>query len=562
MGIEGAMFPVAKQGVFVTFPRSRNGPRALRRGIVPGVPIWTGARASSPITMMKKSWPGVPAATATRGRQVGGREAVPGWMVMVVVAASLLLGRLDRVQAQEPGGAVALPEFETWAAACKRLPSNRELGMRPVPRAALPIPSYREFAAVLDPVLEQYRAGDLAIAESWLGRVPAASFLDLAAMTPPEGRAPFQPFAQRHRIPAGGRAFLMGDLHGDIRSLIGYLEQLNAKGVLSGFKITQAGTRLVFLGDYTDRGRYGVEVLYTLLRLKLANPAQVLLARGNHEDVLLIARYGFTAEVAGKYGRDWDLRRTARLFDFLPAVLYLGQGTNWVQCNHGGMEPGYHPGELISAPADGVQFQALGKLEQRRWLAAESAWLGRQPAETRRALGQALSDFVPETPTTPTVLGFMWNDFSVLASESQFAIDPGRAFVYGSESSRRVLAQSAVPGGRVRAVFRAHQHSGVLNPLMRRLMASRGVYRHWQDNDQASLLEAAPDLLTGRLETAAERAIPEGSVWTFNVSPDSMYGAGCGFSFGAFGELTPAETWESWRLRVHTFEPLGTGGTR
>ena len=38
---------------------------------------------------------------------------------------------------------------------------------------------------------------------------------------------------------------------------------------------------MIFLGDYVDRGQFGAEVLYTILRLKLANPDHVFMVRGN-----------------------------------------------------------------------------------------------------------------------------------------------------------------------------------------------------------------------------------------------------------------------------------------
>ena len=58
------------------------------------------------------------------------------------------------------------------------------------------------------------------------------------------------------------------------------------------------------------------------------------------------------------------------------------------------------------------------------------------------------------------------------------------------------------------------------------------------------------DQLSAALEQNKSRPIPSGSVWTFNVSPDSAYGEGCGFSFDTFGILTMTSDFAGWRLRV------------
>ena len=39
---------------------------------------------------------------------------------------------------------------------------------------------------------------------------------------------------------------------------------------------------MIFLGDYGDRGANSIEVYYTILKLKIAFPRQVILLRGNH----------------------------------------------------------------------------------------------------------------------------------------------------------------------------------------------------------------------------------------------------------------------------------------
>ncbi|MDA0813456.1 MAG: metallophosphoesterase family protein [Verrucomicrobia bacterium] len=174
----------------------------------------------------------------------------------------------------------------------------------------------------------------------------------------------FQPFAQRLTLPAAAQVRFFGDLHGDIHSLNAQLEKLNSEGVLSGFKIARADTTLVFLGDYSDRGVYGVEVIYTLLRLKLANPDQVILVRGNHEDIALNESYNFDRECDFKFGPEAQaFGKILRTYDFLPVVLYVGSGRDYVQCNHGGIEPGYNPSSLLTASPK-KPFQLLGALER------------------------------------------------------------------------------------------------------------------------------------------------------------------------------------------------------
>ncbi len=66
---------------------------------------------------------------------------------------------------------------------------------------------------------------------------------------------------------------VVGDIHGDMESLVHILkdvEDLNAG-------------RIVFLGDYGDRGEESAEVYYLLLKLKVSVGERVILLRGNHE---------------------------------------------------------------------------------------------------------------------------------------------------------------------------------------------------------------------------------------------------------------------------------------
>ena len=76
-----------------------------------------------------------------------------------------------------------------------------------------------------------------------------------------------------------GEAVIIGDLHGDLKSLVYILEDSNFLGkARSGGEVL-----LIFLGDYGDRGTHSPEVYYVILKLKEMFPERVILMRGNHE---------------------------------------------------------------------------------------------------------------------------------------------------------------------------------------------------------------------------------------------------------------------------------------
>lgn len=72
----------------------------------------------------------------------------------------------------------------------------------------------------------------------------------------------------------GDRLLIASDIHGDFRSL---------SLVIDEFSKAPSKTKLLFLGDYVDRGNYSVEVLYTLALLKICYSNRVFLLRGNHD---------------------------------------------------------------------------------------------------------------------------------------------------------------------------------------------------------------------------------------------------------------------------------------
>ena len=446
--------------------------------------------------------------------------------------------------------------YKEWVAACKKLPTNRQLRGRYPTKESLPLKDFAEFDLVLSTFLEASRTGALSRADLWLGEMPLKDgFFDTSRpyFQKSNNGPKFKPFAQKLNFPAGTQVFFHGDFHGDVQSFITALEWLNEQKYLNGFRIARDDFYMVFLGDYTDRGAFGIEVLYTLMQLKLANPDRVFMARGNHEDISLLARYGFLHEGRAKYGASFDIVKIARAYDFLPVVIYVEGGSNAIQCNHGGMEPGYDPRALLVSEGK-LRFQLLGRLNQKDFLTRNPDWPSNDKS-ARDLANRVFQNHEPEDPINPTVLGFMWNDFTVQPQDSQFSVDPDRALIFGQRATQSILQIASTTNRTVQAVFRAHQHSGNLNPMMRRLVASSGLFRHWQTNDSPGLLNVSPQMLASRLEKGESRPIPTGSVWTFNVAPDSVYGEGCGFTFDTFGILTITDRFEDWRIRVVNTEP-------
>ncbi|MCS7108232.1 MAG: metallophosphoesterase family protein [Sulfolobales archaeon] len=87
---------------------------------------------------------------------------------------------------------------------------------------------------------------------------------------------------------------IVGDLHGDLQSLRYILRFADASSI----------HKLIFLGDYIDRGENQVETILVPLYLKLRYPESIFLLRGNHEppEFLPVYPHDFPSELKHRYG--------------------------------------------------------------------------------------------------------------------------------------------------------------------------------------------------------------------------------------------------------------------
>jgi diadenosine tetraphosphatase ApaH/serine/threonine PP2A family protein phosphatase len=94
------------------------------------------------------------------------------------------------------------------------------------------------------------------------------------------------------KIPRGSSIAVVGDLHGQLDDLLMIFREAGKPG---------EGNRVLFNGDFVDRGAYSCEIVLTLLAFRALYPHALFLNRGNHECADMNSVDGFQRECEAKY---------------------------------------------------------------------------------------------------------------------------------------------------------------------------------------------------------------------------------------------------------------------
>lgn len=140
---------------------------------------------------------------------------------------------------------------------------------------------------------------------------------------------------------------IVGDIHGQYADLLNMISKAGEPG----------GLNYLFMGDYVDRGVFGVEVCILLFSLKLNFPKNVVLLRGNHESRNMTETFTFREEVLMRFDLEvYDL--FMEVFDAMPIAAQIAKK---YLAMHGGISPQLSKLEQINSidrfqeiPLDGI----------------------------------------------------------------------------------------------------------------------------------------------------------------------------------------------------------------
>ncbi len=188
-------------------------------------------------------------------------------------------------------------------------------------------------------------------------------------------------------LPPQGKAIVVGDLHGDLHGLYTLLTETRF------IQRTGEGedVKLIFLGDYGDRGACSPEVFHVVFYLKQIKPERVFLLRGNHEGLPLIpfSPHDVPIQLQLKYNEQWSeiYDNLLNLFSNLPHSLIV---ENKYLLLHGGA-----PSKIASLSdlnlADQL-FPLTTHFEEILWSDPKDAITGTQPSG--RGLGRLFGEDV------------------------------------------------------------------------------------------------------------------------------------------------------------------------
>ena len=323
---------------------------------------------------------------------------------------------------------------------------------------------------------------------------------------------PINPFVnayvEKKIITSGTPLYIHGDVHGDVKSLALYLEELMAWGLLDDRWHLVPSCNPIFLGDYIDRGIYNIETVFILAMLKAFNQEQVTLIQGNHDSLCPFIDPALTEDIVRivhSTGQQRHLLYMLRcFFKTFPAALYTQVKKT--------MQPEEPTAYTLLFCHGGCAYEHI-----------------------------TLADFL-QHPThifevCPSSI-YAGNIYSLVDFQdtTEDSARDGEMTSHG----RLIYKNGAIDWMNkhaISAIFRGHQHAYSIADRFLHLFPARFMKKIIDGNGVAKLW--FPETIP------ATQQLWNNMVCTFNVSPDNAFGEKCNFNYDTFVTLVLADTFET-----------------
>lgn len=380
----------------------------------------------------------------------------------------------------------------------------------------------------------------------------------------------FEPFVMKLEVDNDEKTAFIGDVHGDIESFNTFLETLSQQGITDckdPFKVTPK-SYVVLLGDYSDRGKSGVEVLYALARFlrinsmhqdesseKTKNIPKVFALRGNHEEVYLqktfacnphfyfMSLYG---EITSKFSDPTVFDTIEKFYNYLPLALLLKSGGHAILADHGGIDLGFCDSPTILDSSEKVRYLLIDKLYR-------AEMVNKFPAIFSFVFKQLevqdqIKDFDPRLADLPLFqFGLCWTDYEFESDSSQETViryQNNRGPKFPEQVTKKWFELNSSPTCVLVGNIRGHQHS---HQTMDRILN--------KDNNSHPEEAGLSKIWYSPLAQQPKETLWKGVVCTLCACPKNSYGPHYDYNFGTYCILQTANNLDQWRLKVHHFDP-------
>lgn len=374
----------------------------------------------------------------------------------------------------------------------------------------------------------------------------------------------FSPYAMKLEVDPDEKTAFIGDIHGDIESFNSFLESLSDQGITdpqNPFKVTPK-SYVIFLGDYTDRGEWGIEVLFALARFLRLNDQrdaptpQVVALRGNHENLNINSSHdalnGYRAKnLYQEIQRKFPSTDNSHVFDAievfynsLPLALFVKSGPHALLACHGGIEPGFVDTPLLLESPGKLNYMIIDQL-YRKQIATTIESQFKPAFDILKQAGE-INDFDPCAFDNPLFeYGFLWTDYDFNPDPRLHApilYRPGRGIQFPEQITKKLFEMNSSKSCKLIGNIRGHQHSSqtmprILNKDSKSDVSERGLAKIWVPEHEKQPIEQ----------------LWPGIVCTLCACPHNGYGKSYDYYFGAYTILETGMQLEQWKLKVHHF---------